>query len=156
MNFPELLFGILLALALFGLAGFFTWRQFKTRLALARDRTILPDERTYLIRQTRRRLLCSMLMLFFALFLVGWFFIEPDDLKAVPGEDRDKVPFLVEVLTYYWIAALLVLFGILALAGMDFFATARHGMQQKKLLEVERRTALEIEAARLRQQRNGS
>ena len=116
------------------------------------------EERGFLIRQTRRRLICSVLMVVFAGFLVGWYFIETNflDLKSVAEEEPGKTHPLVELVAYYWIAALLVLFGILALAGMDFIATARYGLHQKKLLEVERRTALEIEAMRLRKQRNGA
>ena len=158
MNLPELITGIVLVLALLGLAGYFGRRQFKTRLALAVDREMPAEERGYWMRQTRRRLICSVLMVLFAGFLVGWYFIERNlpDLKLVAEQEPDKTQPVLELVAYYWIAALLVLFGIFALAGMDFFATARYGMHQKKLLDDERRAVLEMEAARLRQQRNGS
>jgi hypothetical protein len=158
VNISELLFGILLVLALVGLAGYFAYRQFQTRRAVAQDRDMAPEERGFLIRQTRRRLICSVLMFLFAGLLVGWFFIEPNvrDLKLTIDHEPGTTPPLVELVAYYWITALLLLFGILALAGMDFFATARFGLHQKKLLEVERRTALEIEVTRLRNARNGS
>jgi hypothetical protein len=151
---PELLFGVVLVVALVGLAGYFAWRQFQTRRGLIGDRALTPEERGYLIRQTRRRLVCCVLMVLFAGFLVGWYFLEQKlpELQAV-AEEEGKTHPLVELLAYYWILALLVLFGIFALAGLDFFATARYGLHQKKLLEIERRTALEIDAARLRQRR---
>ncbi len=156
MSLPELFFGVSLVLALVGLAGFFAWRQLRTRQGLSLD---LPsDERGFVIRQTRRRVLCSVLMVLFAGFLVGWYFIEPrlEHLRPLGNEDpRDKPP-VVELVAYYWIAALLVLFGIIAVAGLDFFATARYALKQKKLLKTERRVALEIEAARMRKRRNGS
>jgi hypothetical protein len=158
VNFSELLVGAMLVLALLGLAGYFAWRQFKVRYALVQDRALPPDERAFLIRQTRRRLICSVLMVLFAGFLIGWYFIEPNfrDLEPPAGHEPGKAPPLVELLALYWITALVVLFGILVLAGMDFFATARYAMRQKKLLQAERRAALETEVARLRQQRNGS
>jgi hypothetical protein len=154
----ELFFGILLVLALLGLAGYFTWRQFKTRHLLTHDRTLSPDDRLYLIRQSRRRLICSVLMVLFAGFLIGWYFIEPNlpDKNLAADQEPGKAHPLVEMVAYYWITALMVLFGILVLAGMDFFATARYAMRQKKLLEVEHRAALETAAARLRSERNGS
>ncbi len=157
VTFAELFFGILLVVVLLGLAGFFAWRQFKTRRDLAADRSMPALERGYLLRQTRRRLLCSVLMVMFAGFLIGWYFIEANlpDLKQAAEQDPGTTPPLLEMVAYYWITALLVLFGILALAGMDFFAVARYGLHQKKQLEVERRAALEIEAARLRKERNG-
>jgi uncharacterized membrane protein YjgN (DUF898 family) len=159
VSYSELAFGVLLILALLLLAGYFSWQQFKTRRALALDRTTPPEERGFLIRQTRRRLVCSVLMVLFAGFLIGWYFIDPKlrDLSAAAAEQEPgKTHPLVELVAYYWILALLVLFGILVLAGMDFFATARFGMHQRKILEIERRAALEIEAARLRKERNGS
>src|SRR5262249_23751045 len=111
-----------------------------------------------LVRQTRRRLICSVFMLLFAGLLIGWFFIEPHvrDLKAAEERAPGNTNQLVEMVAYYWIIALLLLFAILALAGLDFFATARFGLSQKKLLEIERRMALELDAARLRKERNGS
>src|SRR5262245_61145 len=119
---------------------------------------MLSEERGYLMRQTRRRLVCPVLMLVFAGLLIGWFVIENNlpDLKLVAEQEPGKTHPLAELLAFYWIIALLVLFGILALAGLDFFATARYAMYQRKLLELERRTAMEIEVARLRKQRNGS
>ncbi len=148
----------MLVCCLLGLAGYFSWRQFVIRRGLFQDRSLIYEERRFLIWQTRRRLICSVLMFLLAGFLIGWFFIERNlpELKAIALQDLGKTHPLVEVVALYWAAALLILFGIIILAGMDFFATARHGMHQKKLLEIERRTILEAEAARLRSQRNGS
>ncbi len=158
MTTTELFLGLVLVCCLLGLAGYFSWRQFVIRRRLVHDRSLIPEERSFLIWQTRRRLICSILMFLLAGFLVGWFFIERNlpELKAIALENPAKTHPLVQLVAFYWAAALLILFGIIILAGMDFFATARHGMRQKKLLEIERRTVLEMEAARLRSQRNGS
>ncbi len=158
MNPSELVFGILLSVAILFVGGYFAWRQIRIRRALAHNRAIAPAERAFTIGQTRRRLLCSLLMVLFGGFLLGWYFIEANlpDLRAALDDDPEKGETLVALLTYYWIAALAVLFVVLLLAGLDFFSTARYAIHQKKLLDQERRTALEIETARLRKHRNGS
>jgi hypothetical protein len=158
VNDPELIIGILLVAALLGLGGYFAWRQFQIRRTVAQDRAMPSQERGYLILQTRRRLVCSVLMILFAGLLIGWYFIESNlpDLKLAAEQEPAKTHPLLELLTLYWIIALLVLFGILTLAGMDFFATARYAMHQKRLLDSERRATLQAETDRLRNQRNGS
>jgi MFS family permease len=156
VNYPELFFGFILVIALLGLGGFFILRQFKVRYELARDQSISSVEKRFLTRQSRRRLICSVLMVLLGGFLIGWYFIESKipELKLAPEREPGATPHIIHLVAYYWITVLLVLFGIIALAGIDFFATARYGMHQKKLLEIERRTILEIETARLRERRN--
>jgi hypothetical protein len=155
VTIAELLIGFLLICCLLGLAGYFAWQQFVVRRGLALDRTLLAEERRYLIWQTRRRLICSVLMFLLAGFLVGWYFIDRNlpELQALAAAEPGKTHPLLELVAFYWAAALLNLFTIIILAAMDFFATARHGMHQRKLLEIERRTTLEMEAARLRSQK---
>jgi hypothetical protein len=158
VNDTELILGILLVAALLGLGVYFAWRQFQIRRTLAHDRTMPSPERSYLLLQTRRRLVCSVLMILFAGLLVGWYFIESNlpDLRVAAEQEPDKTTPVIELVTAYWIIALLALFGILTLAGMDFFATARYAMHQKRLLELEHRATLQAETDRLRNQRNGS
>ncbi len=158
MNLPEFIFAILLALGLVILAVYVIWRQRVTLRLLRGDAGLPAEDRRFLQRQVRRRVACSLLMILFAGFLAGWYFIEsrlqfrprPDEVE--PG----RTPPVVEFMTLYWSAALLILFAILVLAVFDFLATVRFGMAQRRLLEIERRTALEIEAARLRKQREGT
>lgn len=72
------------------------------------------------------------------------------EIKPAGPEDKAGDHPEVRVLTYYWIAFLLVLFGILALAAFDLVATARFGFRHHKMLEIQRRAMLQAEAARLR------
>jgi len=155
MGMLELVFGILLTIVLVALSGYFAWRQIQTRRVVAQATDMPVEERGYLIRQTRRRLLCSLLMLIFAGLLVAWFFIEPAmrDLRIAHDHRPGTRYPLLEVFAFFWIGALFVLFGIFALAGMDFFATARHAMEQRRLLEGERRATLQMEVERLRRRR---
>jgi len=158
VNYTEPFFASLLVVTLLGVSSYFTLKQFRVRCELARDRSIPSADRKFLLGQSRRRLICSMLMFLFAGFLIGWYLIESNVSEWTHAAEREpgQTPPFVQFVAYYWITALLVLFGIIALAGIDFFATARYGMHQKKLLEIEQRTLLEIEAARLREQRKNS
>ena len=154
MSPSEVILGLLLALTLVAVAIFFGRRQLQTLNNLRTNDALAGEERRYLHRQVRRRLICSILMVLFAAFLVGWLFIAgllPQPEEAQAGAEPDRA--LVHFVAYYWMAALLVLFAILVLASLDFFATARYGMHQKKLLNLEHRANLEIDAARIRKER---
>jgi hypothetical protein len=156
LDLPELIIGIPLVLALVALAGYFSWHQFKTRRILAQSIDLPQDERRFLRGQSRRRLVCSVLMFLLAGMLVGWYFIEQNlpDLKVAVEQDPAKSHPLLQMVAYYWIFALFLLFGVITLASMDFFATVRFAMQQSKLLHDERREIIEAEVARLRELRN--
>ncbi|MBI3410203.1 MAG: hypothetical protein HY040_17825 [Planctomycetes bacterium] len=152
----ELFFGIVIVLVLLGVAGYFGWLQIQNSQNLRRNRDMPAEERQFIRRQVRRRLICCVLMVIFAGCLAGWFFIEarlPERLANNPEEKPGDNPW-VEMIVYYWTFALLVLFAILALAGLDAIATARYGLRSHRALENERRAVLEAEAARLRQQRH--
>ncbi|MCI0640899.1 MAG: hypothetical protein L0Y70_17640 [Gemmataceae bacterium] len=151
MNLPEILLGGALVFGLAVLAIYYARRQFQLLKTIGKDQTLIPEEKRYFYRQIRRRLTCSALMLVLAGLLVGWFFIAQN--LPGPEADEDRRKPILEMVTFYWILALLVLFGILALAGFDFMATARYGLRQRRLLEMEHRAALEMETARLRKKR---
>lgn len=154
MNPVELLFTVSLALVLLGVAGYFGWRQRDT-VGMLQERSDLSDEdRAYFAHQVARRLLGCVLMVIFAAFLVGWLFLEPEvrGLELDP-EDNHAWKESLRTLTSYWISALLVLLGIVALAGADLFATARFGLRQRRAMQNAHRDILAMEVARLRQQR---
>lgn len=93
-------------------------------------------------------------MLIFAGFLVGWFFLLRELAAVAPPDPVEETEHpLVRTITYYWIAALFVLFGLVCLAAADFLATARHGMRSVRLLEQQRRAELEEELSRYRRRR---
>jgi hypothetical protein len=135
---------------------FFGLRQRRT-LALVRiDEEMSDTERVYLIRQVRRRLICSVLLLVFAGLLIGWLVMRERyaGLVPVPGEPiTDEAADRLRFIIYYWIGALFVLMAILVLASWDFVATARYGFARQKQLEQERRAMMEMEAAKLRHRR---
>ncbi len=155
MKHVETIIGATLASILLFVAMFFGWRQRRGSVLLRHDRDMPDDERRYLTRQIRRRVVCSVLLAIFAGFLFGWLYLEPR-LPAAPAEGeaitqvaKDELRFL----TYYWITALFVLLVILVLASWDLLATARYGFQRHQQLEQDRRAMLEMEAANLRRRR---
>lgn len=155
MNPNELVIGGLLAFVLLGVAGFFGWRQIQNSQSLRTNRDLPAEERTFVRKQIRRRLVCCVLMALLALLLVGWYAIEsqwPERLPHHPQEKARDNPW-VEVFFAYWAFFFFVLFSILALAGVDLIATARFGLRSHRRLEAERRAVLEAEAARFRKKR---
>jgi heme A synthase len=152
VNVWEVFFGVIIILVLLGVAGFFGWQQIQNLQLLRNKRDLPPDERIFLRRQIRRRLVCSVLMFLFAGLLAGWLVIDsnlPDLRPANPDEKPGENPWIV-MTALYITCILFVLFAILALAGIDLIATARFGFRSQRLLEIERRAVLEAEAARLR------
>lgn len=153
----ELGIGIPLAAIIVFVALFFGWRQRYTLSQLRLEpQQYSAEDRTYYIKQMRRRLICSVLLLVFAGMLVGWFFLDRDVAALNPAEgqpltEEDKAS--VRFLTWYVIIALAVLMAILYLASVDFLATARFGLRRMRELEHDRRAALEMEVTKLRRRR---
>ena len=154
MSTAEFLFALVLVVVLLTLGLYYGWRQIQASRRLRQQPGMDPSERLYLTRRAQRRIVCSILMLIFAGFLIGWFFLEPE-LESVtpPAPDQNAEHPLVKTVTYYWIAALFVLFGLLALAAIDLVATARHGFRSVRRLATQRQAEIEEDLARLRRQR---
>lgn len=149
----ELSSGIALAAVIVFVAVFFGWRQRYTLAQLRLDPHLSVQDRVYYVKQIRRRLFCSVLLLVFAGLLAGWFFLPtpPEPIEGQPPteEAKDSVRFI----TWYVIIALSVLLAILLVASFDFLATARFGLRRMRQLEHERRAALEMEVTKLRRRR---
>lgn len=162
MSLFEVILTVGLALFLLGLAVYFLVRQRPTFHQANTDASLSVEDRSYLLTQARRRVICSILLIVFAGLLVGWLFIAPD----LPDADReqanrvltDQERGLLQFVTFYVIFALLVFFGIMTLATLDFLATARFGHRHQRQLASERKAAIEQDLERWRQfrrERNG-
>jgi hypothetical protein len=140
---PELTSGIVLAVVLLGLAGFFAWRQMRALQALRTQEALSREDRRYHRSQAWRRIAGSVIMALCAGLIIGWFFLE-DWLKQ-----SAKLSVL------YWSTCLLLVLAIILLAAVDFWAIARYGLRHHRQLQADRQAMLESHAARLRSQRNG-
>ncbi|MCI0680738.1 MAG: hypothetical protein L0Y71_01425 [Gemmataceae bacterium] len=148
--------GITLATILVVVAVYFGWRQRSTLAQLRHDVHIAPEDRLYYVRQIRRRLICSVLLVLLAGMVVGWFLLNRDvaALRPAAGEPlTEEAKASIRFIATYWIVALGLVLVILVLACFDFMATARFGMRRMRQLENDRRTILEMEAAKLRRRR---
>jgi MFS family permease len=167
VNAVELGFTLVLAAILVGLAIYFGRRQLQTLRSVAAPDSAKVDERRYLRTQAYRRLLCSGLMLLFAGFLLGWIVLDGEyrevreqvraaqATEAEPQLTEEQKEF-VRVFSTYWIVALLVLLVLVALAALDFWATARYGLSQHRRLQADHRDLIRQDVAQRRRERNGN
>src|SRR5262245_8451399 len=129
---------------------------------------MLPDEREYLRRQEWRRVVNSALMLLLAALLVGSYAFglqeRADDIgrqreqQAVDGQKpppTDEQRDFGRLFAGYVIGILLLLGGIVTLAGLDFFATRRYALAQLRKIQTDRRAMLERHITRWREERDG-
>jgi MFS family permease len=159
VNLAELSLGLLLAALLLVLAGYYALRQRNTLQALnSPDRGWTPEDRLYIRKQAFRRLWCSVLMAFFAVLLVGWFFL--DHAKPVLQPEQKEITPEQEAyawqVTMYVGLMLLVLFGIGVLAALDVAAISRFAHRKRRQLDADRQAVIESHAARYRQERDGA
>jgi hypothetical protein len=169
MNPDHLGFTLVLVAVLLGLAGYFGRQQLRTLRGLKSPDVpdvVGADDRGYLRSRAYRRLVCSVLMVAIAGLLIGWLFLESEhrelekqfhaaqavDPAARPSQEHEDFFRLFWV---YLSAALMVLLLLLVLATMDFWATARYGLNQHRKLQADRRAMLQDQMTRRRQERNG-
>jgi hypothetical protein len=137
--------GIVIAAVMVAVAGYFAWMQQMTLNTLRFDLKISSEHRRYLLKQAWRRLFGSIVLVVLAGMLVGSVFLNYDPTQL----SRDEVRFLV----FYATTMLLLVLVILALAVFDFWATARHNVQQQRALFREHQEMLEAELEERRQRR---
>lgn len=165
MPISEALFGSALVAVLLGLAGAFGWRQVR-RLRELRTQTLPEDEMRWERRKAWRRLISAGLLGLMAVLMVGqlvWWepasqrLIEERE-KLAEGDRPDYTPeekLLVRVWAGTWVALLLLLLGVVVLAGADLWATRRYALRQFRKLQDDRRAMIARQTTRLRQERNG-
>jgi hypothetical protein len=155
-----------LTIVLGGLAGVFFWRQLRALRQLKDDDTASEEDRHHFRRQAWRRLVSAGLLGVLAVLLAGSFLIEgpvkliTDDIDAARARGENPVVNeadkpLIRFYTGYWIAFLLVLFGVIALAFWDVLAIRRYGQRQFAKIQADRRAMIERQAAKMRGERNG-
>jgi hypothetical protein len=155
----EIGFGALLVAILVGMAAFFVWRQWRSLRTLT-SADLASEDRRYGRIQVWRRTACSLLMLVLAALLAIWLFWyggRMSDLMA-QGNANELEPeqrrLLGESLTVVNLM-LVVLLGIIILAGWDLLAIRRYGRRHLRQIQADRRAMIEDQIARVRSQRNG-
>ncbi|MFL5338936.1 MAG: hypothetical protein ACJ8F7_02115 [Gemmataceae bacterium] len=158
----------LLVLTLLAVAGVYTWRSIRTLRRTTLYHEMLPDDRRYLRRQGWRRLVNSVLMLLFAGLMAGSYVFglqkradelgERNQQARAEGRTDPMAPEDREFSRFYggyWIATLLVLGAIVAIAGLDLWATRRYGLRKFRQIQSDRRAMLQRQLERYRQERDG-
>jgi hypothetical protein len=159
--------GILTA-ALVILAGYYAWKCLRTLYRTGPQFEMLPDDRRFLRQQAWRRLINSGLTLILASLLAAPFLTGLQTRAEQLGDEREQLrnegrsaPFSPEQREFvrfyagYWIIFLILLGAILAVAGVDVFATRRFAMTQMRRIQADRRAMLERQLERLREERRG-
>jgi hypothetical protein len=163
----QIAFTSLLIAVLLCLAGFSTWRQWQTLQTLKAQTDLSAEDRLFVRRQVRRRLWCAGLMIVLAALLTLSFVLEPLANQLVAqgeaahkrsGEPQPLDPEqqrFFHLWSSFWIVTLLVLLGIIVLAGLDLIAIRRYGQRHLRQIQADRRAMIEEQIARVRSQRNG-
>jgi hypothetical protein len=163
----QIVFTSLLIVVLLALAGYSAWRQWRILQSAEGQNELPPEDRLFIRRQVRRRLWCAGLMVLLAGLLALSFVLEgPANQLVAQGEAAHKrsgepQPFDPEQQRFFhlwsgfWIVTLLVLLGIIVLAGLDLIAIRRYGQRHLRQIQADRRAMIEEQIARVRSQRNG-
>jgi hypothetical protein len=161
----QTIFGVTLVIALFSLAAYTGRKQWRVLTEANADITLSPEDRVYYRKQARRRLICAVLMILLGALLIASFFMEgrAEELATAMqqarerGEPRDLTPAehtFSQVYGSVWIAALLLLFWLIGLAGIDYLAIRQYGKRHYKLIQDERREMIREELKRYRRERS--
>lgn len=164
MSWSEIVFGSALAVGILVLAVFIGWRQVIQLRSLS-GQSLPEEEMRWESRKAWRRLVSAGLLLVIAVLLGSLLgFYEPDaqrlaDERAAVAPDGPPMTEEQKTFVRLWgglvIALLLVLLALVALAGVDLWATRLYGLRQFRKLQADRRAMIERQAMRLRQERNG-
>ena len=148
------------------LAGYYALIQVRTLRRTTAYHEMLPDDRSFLRRQAWRRLVGSGLMVVLASMMVAAYATNmqarAEDLgnrhvkERAEGQEmsEDDKQFAREW-GWYWLAFMLILGGIVAVAGVDLFATRRYGVRKLRRIQSDRRAMLQRQLERYRQERGG-
>jgi hypothetical protein len=162
----ETLFGVVLTVAMFGLALFFAWRQGQTLRWLKTRPELPPEDQHYFRRRSYRRLVGCVLLMALAGMFAGLYSLgilsELDRLAELGNraraEGRKLTPAEIDFLYFgmRYIAGIgLLLFGLLLVAFFDLIAIRRYGQRHHKRLREARDAMLQRELAQLRREREG-
>jgi H+/gluconate symporter-like permease len=160
VSWSQIVFGVVLVLALLAVAGFFGWRQLLTLRRLRADPYLPDEERSYERSKAYRRLVSSVLMLVLAVLLGCLLAFYETPAQQIADEDppafTPEQKLFLRIWGGSWVAFLLILMVVVLLAAADLWATRRYALRQYRKLQEDRRAMIERQAGRIRQERNGA
>lgn len=164
----EIIFAALIFIVLFCLALYFGRQQVQTLRWLGTVPDLPPEDQQYVRRQVKLRLIgCGLLVVLGSQVAAAYLFGLEDRVRELAQDiqrQRDQGQeikldldqrALRTLYGIYWIAALVVLLGIVFLAAYDIWAIRRYGRRHLRKIHEERRAMLEDHVARMRTDRNG-
>jgi uncharacterized BrkB/YihY/UPF0761 family membrane protein len=138
------------------------WTLVRQRAALADLARTEGDEHQYLRRQAWRRLACGLLLAVLGVMLAGAMLFLEAPAEALGEKLANNGPVtepedrgFARLYGWYWVTFLVLMLALVVLAGFDMWSVWRHGLQQWKQLQQERRDMIARETAQLRQRRLG-
>jgi uncharacterized membrane protein YedE/YeeE len=137
--------GILIAVVLVLVAGYFIHRQRLTLQSLRADTNMPTEQRRYLYKQSWRRMFGAVLLILLGAMMLGSVFLDYEPQPGEGGVDKEAAKQAVRFLSFYLMTMLLVLMVILSLAVLDFWAIARFSVYQQKQLIQEHHAMLEAD-----------
>jgi hypothetical protein len=161
----QIIFGVCLIVILLAFAAYSGWKQWHVLQTTNADSTLSPEDQKFFRKQAGRRLILAVLMVALAGVLFGSFFIEDraQALATKSQEARDRGEELVlspedrQFRDFYatvWIGALILVFLLIMLAGVDYIAIRRYGRRHYQLIQTQRRAMIEDELRRYRRERS--
>ncbi|MHB1422439.1 MAG: hypothetical protein ACYC3I_04420 [Gemmataceae bacterium] len=167
MAWSQIIFGVVLVFVLLSVAVLYIARQIVSLRRLGAAEEMPLEEHAYLHSRARRRLFSSLLLFLLGVMLAGaLIYLENPaqqlaDKQAAKEKQGDTTPLAAEqrqfaqFYGYFWIIFLLILMVVIFLAALDYWATRRFALGQRRKIIDDRRAMIEREVARLRQERNG-
>jgi hypothetical protein len=162
----QILFGVVIVAVTGAVGAYYAWRQAQALRRLRVDASLADDERQFQRNQAWRRLVGAVLLLLCAILFVGVLFLEGPAAELVrqggdavahgeqPQMDAAQKDFL-RLYGGYVIVLLLLVLGLLGIAGYEIFAIRRYSVRHLRRIQDERRAMIAHETARLRRERNG-
>ena len=159
--------GLLLATALL-LVGLLTALRQQRALQALRDEPYLASEdRVYRRGQALRRLVTSGLLIVIGGMIAGYYLSGMDArMDAIPARNKDDAPLdgepdpqaeadkqFTKFVGFYWIGIMGLVFAVVCLAVMDFWATRKYYMARYKELKADHEAKLQRDLAVFRQQK---
>lgn len=158
--------GLILATGLFLLGIGAGYRQVAALKRVRAEPFMASDDRRYVRQQASRRLVISGLLVIIGGLIFVYYFSGMDArMDAIPDRNRDGGPppaddpqsqddkRFTRFVAYYWIAIILILGVVVAIAVLDVWATRKYWMVRYREIKAEHEAKLQRDLAVYRQQK---